>query len=382
MRQPKLSLFCFIDALGWRLVERYGFLNEFLTHRQRLDTILGYSCTCDPTILTGLPASQHGHFSFYYYNPKDSPFKWMPLLDVLPKSITNRGRVRHWISRLLKKVFGFTGYFQIYTMPFTLMPYFDYSERRDIYAPGGINSGAPTIFAEWEKANVSYALSPWWNGECDNLAWLKQEFSARQPRACYLYLAAMDAILHQYGNAAIQVEQKIRWYEDQLRLLVAEAEKHYQEVRLFVFSDHGMTDVTSLSSLRKQVESLPLQFGRDYAAVFDSTMARFWFLNDEARRQITDLLVTQKNGRILSDQELRDYGCYFPDGKYGQLFFLLDPGVLLCPSHLGEAPLKGMHGYAPEDPDSWASLLSNVDPQISMQGLADLFQLMKVDAQR
>ena len=37
---------------------------------------------------------------------------------------------------------------------------------------------------------------------------------------------------------------------------------------------------TQLLDLKARIEQLPLQFGKDYAVVYDSTMARFWFFND------------------------------------------------------------------------------------------------------
>ena len=50
---PSIDLFVFVDALGWDLAERRRFLTDLLPHRQPCDTLFGYSCTCDPSILTG-----------------------------------------------------------------------------------------------------------------------------------------------------------------------------------------------------------------------------------------------------------------------------------------------------------------------------------------
>ena len=59
MRAPELRLYCFIDALGWKLAEQHGFLQDLLVTRAPLGTLLGYSSTCDPSILTGkLPREQ------------------------------------------------------------------------------------------------------------------------------------------------------------------------------------------------------------------------------------------------------------------------------------------------------------------------------------
>jgi hypothetical protein len=50
--QKKLTLCVFIDALGWEVLQRHPFLDDILAVKAPLNTIFGYSSTCDPTILT------------------------------------------------------------------------------------------------------------------------------------------------------------------------------------------------------------------------------------------------------------------------------------------------------------------------------------------
>ncbi len=378
----QLSLFVFVDALGWKILNQQPFLDDVLSHKQPLNTVFGYSSTCDPTIITGLDPQEHGHFSFFYFDPENSPFWWARYLSILPRSLTSRGRVRHWISKLSGKLLGYSGYFQLYNMPFTKLRYFNYSEKRDIYRRGGINSGAESVFVHLESEGVPFHLSNWRKSEEDNLASLKRAVtSPEKPKLAYLYLAAMDAILHADGTHSDRVTAKIEWYDRQLRSVLDEAERQYSDVRLFIFSDHGMTNVTSTLDLIPQVEALGYRFGYDYAAVYDSTMARFWFLNSAAETDIKALLQKVEGGRVLSDDQLSGYGCLFPDKKYGELFFLLDPGVLLCPSYMGEKPLAGMHGYDTHHEDSVASFSTNTDVRW-LKDLKDLYQLMRSEAER
>ena len=88
-------------------------------------------------------------------------------------------------------------------------------------------------------------------------------------------------------------------------------------------------------------------------------MARFWFFNDAAREKIQSVLLTVPEGRIVPDAELKGMRAYFDDGYFGQLLFLVREGVLIVPSHMGERPIRAMHGYHPDDPHSYASLLTN-----------------------
>ena len=46
-------------------------------------------------------------------------------------------------------------------------------------------------------------------------------------------------------------------------------------------------------------------------AVFDSTMARFWFFNDQARKEVLGILDQVPCGRVLSDAELKTIRSFF-----------------------------------------------------------------------
>ena len=111
-------------------------------------------------------------------------------------------------------------------------------------------------------------------------------------------------------------------------------------------------------------------------------MARFWFFNEDARRQVTQALARVRQGRIVPDAELRDLGAFFPDRYFGELIFLAHEGVLIVPSHMGERPLRGMHGYHPDAPHSYAALLSNrKDVPVGITAIPHIYQLMCRDAE-
>lgn len=373
------SLFVFIDALGWEIVRNRSFLEEELPYRGPLETVFGYSATCDPTIITGTDPTDHGHFSFFVYDPKHSPFGPLSALTLLPGSIFNRGRVRHWISRAAKLCYGYTGYFQLYAMPFDKLKYFDYTEKHDIYMEGGINGGQPSIFVVMDRSGIPYFLSDWRKSEKHNIEAARHSIRTGSPRMGYLYLAAMDAVLHADGTASERASAMMRCYEDNIRSLITDAREQYEEVRVFVFSDHGMTDIFEICPLMDRIAATGLTFGHDYGVVYDSTMARFWFLTDRAESIIRAALEQEQRGRILDDETLSAWNVDFPDRRYGDLFFLLNPGVLLCPSFLGLQPLKGMHGYDPTHGSSTASFLSSVRLENPPKRLADLFNLMKTE---
>ena len=163
----------------------------------------------------------------------------------------------------------------------------------------------------------------------------------------------------------------------QIKTLFEAAAGNYGDFTFSIMSDHGMTALAGISDLKKQVEALGFKFGKDYAAVYDSTMARMWFFNDQARVQICKLLSESKDGHILNHEEKIKYGINFQDDMYGQMIFLLNPGWQLEPCDMGLKALPGMHGFAPEDKDSFASFISSA-PAVNPPGwVGDYFKVMK-----
>jgi len=378
-KAPKISIVAFIDALGWEVLKGRRFMEDQLPVRRKLRSVFGFSSACIPSILTGLMPREHLHWSFFYYSPQTSPFKPLRLLGLLPRSLVDRGRVRNLVSKLIKRLYSYTGYFQLYNIPFEHVDKFDYCEKSDLFVPGGINRGK-NIFDHLSHAGVPYHVSDWRDSEENNLATLKSDLNKGEIRFALLYMASMDALLHEVGKESPQVDQKLAWYEAQLKDVLRTASEHYDEVRLFICSDHGMATVHTHIDLMSKIEALGLEFGRDYTATYDSTMGRFWFHNPPARERIIELLEQVPEGRVLPKEELAQLGCDFEGDQYGELIFLMNAGVLIVPSHMGLTPITGMHGYHPDDPDSDASLLSNVEPPNDPRAITDMFHLMRAES--
>ena len=372
-----LNLFIFIDALGWKIAKERQFLADVLPYRSPCNTIFGYSSTCDPTILTGELPEKHGHFSFYAPAAEEQPFKGWGALRFLPSFISEHRRVRNRLSHYIAKKRGYTGYFQLYSMPFKYLPYFDYTEKKDIYMPGGIIGGQKTIFDSWQASGRAWFRSDWRQSDAVNLRALGEVVTKAEVELAYLFTAGLDALMHRYGTQGPEVDQGFAEFEAQLRGLIIKARKYYKDVRVHAFSDHGMANTQRSSNLRLRFEKLGYRFGRDYIACWDSTMARFWFPGGAAvKAQIEAYLRYQLDGRILSDAELKLWGCLFPDNKYGELFYLLPAGSIFVPSFMNKQWVNGMHGYDPSHPDSAASWLTS-HPSRVPKSLVDIFPIMQ-----
>lgn len=376
-----LPLFVFIDACGWEILKNNNFAEELTPHRRKLRSVFGYSSACIPSILSGRWPSDHRNWCYFVRDPDHSPFRPLRVLRWLPHAITSRRIFRRWLSKFLRGPLKFRGYFDLYNIPFRHISLFDFTEKKNPLEPGGLNKG-PNIFDYLEEGQIPYHVSEPTKSETDNLQSLIRDISAGWIDFGFLYWPALDGLMHESGNQSPLISEKLKQYEIWLQELMSAAGEHYDEVKLYVFSDHGMANCDSLLDLREQINQLPLEMPQDYTVVYDSTMARFWFANEESRRLITDCLNGIDQGRILEDEELKSLGTYFPDGYFGELIFLADEGVLIIPSDMGERPLQGMHGYHPDAPQSYASLLSNVeDIPENITDIPHIYQLMTKYAQ-
>ena len=375
MKKPHVALFFFIDAFGWEVYQRnHFFLEGMVRDSKRLETILGYSSACDPSIISGLLPNEHGMWSSFYYAPQTCPYRWLRHLRWLPDSIFSRGRVRYWLSQKIKKLHGFTGYFMIYNVPFKLLPYFDYSEKRSIWREGLVRG--KTVFNELDAQQIPYFVHQSGTSDETRFTTLRGQLERGAIDFAYVSLGRLDALMHKVGNAGPQVTELVQWYDRQVRETIATAEAAYEDVSWYVFTDHGMHNTTGSYDLIADVEKLGLVYGTDYVAFYDATMGRFWTLTDRARAALTSLLATHPQGRLLGDDELRSLGVYFADRQYGDLIFLMHSGVQLVPSYMGSTRMPGIHGFHPRDADSCASLLSNRALPESLKRIHEIHQLM------
>jgi len=373
----KIAIFMFIDAMGWEIVKDRQFLEDLLPYRQPVEMQFGYSCTAIPTILTGERPTVHKHLSFYYYAPDKSPFTLFRYLGLgfLPRSITDRWRVRHQVSKLVKKLYGYTGYFELYAMPFDRLPFLDYIEKTDLFVPGGLQP-VKNLADVLVERGIPHHISNWRLTEEENIRALIRDVEKGEIRFAFLYTAAMDALLHRVTKNGPEVDQKLDWYAEQIRGLLRAVERSYQDIYLAVFSDHGMTTLTGVVDVQHQVEGQGLRFGKEFAAVYDSTMARVWFLNPRARDLLMDVMNRIPHSRLLTPKDKVRYGIDFEDHLYGEEILLMDPGWQIEPCDMGLKALPAMHGFAPEHEDSYAALLSSEPLTLPLESVADYFRLM------
>lgn len=376
-RRP-ITLCVLIDALGWQILQDQSFLDDVLSYRQPLETVLGFSSGAIPSILTGQPPSVHGHWNLFYYDPRKSPFAWLRGLRHFPEALVNHRVSQKLIKETGKMFFHMGPQFECYVKP-TLMPYFNWVERTCIYEPGGI-SGAPSIFDRLVESKTPYRAYSYhhWNDK-EILELAQKDMETSDAEFFFVYLCELDAELHAFWAHPERLKSMLDQYAAKLRRLCEAALSIDPDASIALFSDHGMAPVTHRYDLMKDIDALKLKMPDDYLVVYDSTMARFWFFNEHARASVESCLRGQTCGRMLDDAEQERLGVHFPDRRFGEAIFLLNSGCMFYRSdfHSGNWMPTGMHGYHPSDPYSDAVFLSNRPPVSPMSTIRDVYRYME-----
>ncbi len=342
-RRDELTIAVLIDALGWDVVRETGFLSGLRGHASSLETVMGYSSAAIPSILTGQLPQVHGRWSYLFYSPPTSPFRWTRPLSVLGP-LGDIPRVKAKVAFRTARMNGFDGYFPVYDFPMRHLHQVDHCSKRWDFYPGAFDCESIVDICARRDIPARFLTYPLRDAEVVRKC--REALDRAEHDLYFLYLTELDATCHGHGVRSERSRGLISWYESAIRELLDAARRTGRRTRMMVFSDHGMVDVAETCPLKSVVEKLPLTMGRDYFGIYDSTMARFWYFEPHARDLIRVEAATRRT-RLLSLQEKESFGICFPDDRYGQDIFLVNPGTVLHPSHMGRHVLKAMHGYDP-----------------------------------
>jgi hypothetical protein len=374
-----LSIYVLVDALGWEVLRGRPFLDDVLPDRRWLVTVLGYSSGAIPTLLSGRLPAEHGHWNLFYRAPATSPFRFTRGLGRLPRPLVDNPVSRRAIEHVGRRLSGYRGYFSIYDYPVAQLAEFDLTEKRDIYQPGGLD--CPSIFDRFREAGLAWETYTYHrHTDAEILALAPARAARPELRVLFLYLSGLDHYLHFHVHDRAGVDAELARYDAGLRRVWDAARAARDDVRMTVFSDHGMTPVRWTYDLARDVGALNLQMPGEYLAAYDSTMARFWVTDARAADRLTALLARHPCGRLLERDELSRLGVWFDDDRYYQMLFLARPGVLISPSHMGGVRFAGMHGYHPSEPTADAALLASRPVDAAVTHIAHVHDLVLEDA--
>jgi len=347
----KLVLY-FADAFAWRYVEETDYMAGWWDERRPLTTILGYSSTILPCLVSGRTPAETGIWTEYYRADR-AQGRLARLVVGSRVLLTPVNLARLVLFRIARKS-GLPAAHRL-RIPLQLAHHFarhDMDYRR--FPP--VRLPVPTVdqLCAEHGLRFSFRYLPEGYDDAAELARLRRELATSD--VLFFYDPSIDGHGHHLGADATRLRPDLDRVERFLRAAATLAAAGGQETHVLLFSDHGMTDVRQTYDLFRALA--PFRLGRDYLVFVDSTFARFWY-TDEAVRAAVRAAVAGAPASFLDDAERRRYGIDFPDDRYGQEVLVADEGVVFHPSYISPSglrtrhyPDRATHGYRPESPSA------------------------------
>lgn len=167
------------------------------------------------------------------------------------------------------------------------------------------------------------------------------------PNLTVIHPCSLDIIAHRFGPSSPQVRSALRKIDSKMLDLYESIQLSHEPITVIIMSDHGMTPITDTADIMGLLNTLPLTLGTDYLFFLDSTLARFWFFNENAKKLVESTLSTLKCGKILDSSALKMLGIDKLNPEYGELFFVMNERWVIYPDFFRKhSPPLGMHGYA------------------------------------
>lgn len=339
----------FADAFGWQYTQDAPFMEDFWSQRRPLQTILGYSSTIIPCLISGSMPRDTGVWTEYYR--EDRPQSKLAKAIVSSRVLltpTNLARlVVFRVARLrgmpaahrLRLPLQFAHLFARHDMDYRQFPpvALPVPTMKDVASDLGLRFSFRYLGHQFDQQ--------------EEIQRMKEQMS--EVDVFFFYDASIDLYGHHRGASVKALSSEISRVASFLTEATGIVEQS-DTAEVLLFSDHGMTDVASTYDLLAALQGLTI--GTDYLAFIDSTFTRFWYLKPGAKEAVHAKL-TGAPASFLSREEQARYGIDFPDTRYGEDILAADEGVVFHPSYISpsffrtkEYPEKGTHGYRPEAP--------------------------------
>ena len=315
----------------------------------------------------GLTMAAQGYTNLFRYDPEASPFGWTRELATGgpadgPLAAALRGDI---VARAKGRVPPFAAaYLDPLQIPLAWLGYFDVCEQ---LGPASHAVGYRSLFHDLEASGQRWLDVSWpypgWSGGLSSgrVAGQVLDRLTAEHRFAFVHLPDLDMVGHAAGPGSRALQQALG-ETDRLCQLIADRVLALHRDPLIVFAgDHGMLPVVRHVDVAGPLAATGLRFGQDVAYFIDSTMVRVWTHTADARARVHAALDGCGGGRWLTDADWVRYELAGIDPRNAGAIYLASPGVLFTPNFFdwsGRAPVRGMHGYAPDVADNRAALLA------------------------
>ena len=374
-KKPVLSIFA--DGVRFDSLQFMPFLNSLIS--VPLETVLGYSITCHPSMYTGVYPDKHkiafhwvkgekknGPYSFLSYFPNFFPFS----------NAYFQALASHYYAKLFlkKKASPFMGYGKLLNLPMKFWNQIDINEFKYWDDDNYINEDIKTIFELVRKNNFKYHVS---NMHKPNLGKL-HSVKTVDPKIydwVYYFIGESDHVSHEFEQHSIEGIEFLVKLDNFVKKEYEKFTDTYgkEGFDLIFWSDHGHIPIKKRIDLYDLFKKNDMNLKNSFHLV-DSTTARFWPKNDSERKKIAQIMKKVPEVTLINDEDYGKLHIAKDTNLYGDMFYYLKgESVFIYTIHGFGKTTKSMHGYHPDDEGNDGLFVSNRAINAKKATLPDVF---------
>ena len=381
-----------LDAFGYNQINSKNAKNlEKLTKKSifgKVQSLFAYR-GIQPTIFSGVYPKEHGIWLDYYFDSKNSSFKWItnsifPSLESIKNKIPNsylKKVMSYPICLTSKLLYNYSQFPRSTLIPWNQLKHFKFSMTKDI-TEYGVLQPYPTLFDYFKQKHLSFDVIdfPWIHSDLEMLKKFKKSFKDSFRKDFYFFrFFDLDSCMHKHGISSSSVIKEMIKVDKYLKYMLDSIEKKVKDFYLLIFSDHGMMNVDKIINPYILINDIKQSIDDKFQYFIDSIMIRFKCREKTTIKKIQNKLRNNKNGKILTQSLKEEKFVDIEDNKYGDVIFILDKGKLFLPNYFqGKSKIKGMHGYLELDTNlNPFILLYNKDLQpVSLKNNLDFIDIL------
>ena len=345
--QESANLVLFIDALPYESRDHFKKFLDSTYYFYPMRPTFGYSINLKSELFANKNPDEVGFFNEWSY---DKSSKYKHEYQTIQRLFSFLGKIHPLLDGFLHKVFIKICGENIFRIPFKLLKYFSkngteaYNDEFEF----------ETVLSKYKVKKVLYNFFNGHNRDEEVFKNLNKEIDSN--KNLFGAFSEVDHNTHILGvNNPEHTSLMLDYSMNVNNLLNTFLHKH-PNGKILLFSDHGMSnpDIHIDLDLEKNIG----QPSEDTFVYFmDATLSRIWTFNHKTHTDIVNYLATIKDGQILSDEQRDAFN--LTDKKFGDILFALNDNALFCPSFFGRKPVKGMHGYLPENDSQIGMVMTN-----------------------
>jgi len=374
MSKPLLSIFA--DGVRFDSLQYMPFTNTL--NSVPLETVLGFSITCHPSMYTGVYPDKHkiafhwvkGEKKFGPYTPLSIFPDLFPFSNPYVQAIFSYFYAKFFLKR---KASPFMGYGKILNLPMKFWNKVDINEFKYWDEDGYINQDIKTIFELVRDNNLKYHIS---NMHKPNLGKL-DSIKIVNPNKydwVYYFLGESDHISHEYTQHSKEGIDFLLKLDKFIEARYSEFQKVYGDDFDFIFwSDHGHITIDKRYNLYEVFNKYKFKLKKIFH-IIDSTTARFWVKNNFQKEEIKRIMSNLPDAHLVEGEDYDKLHIANDNNLYGDLFYYLDGGTTFTHTiHGFGLKTKSMHGYHPDADGNEGVFVSNRDIKTRQATLPDVF---------